>query len=178
MSVYKGFRGYCYDQPGVVDSVTNRSVVFRLDNGNMIDCADWAIAYSPYDACDDAPFGSGDRVWFYDSELVVIHSSYRDASGIRYVIWHEDGTLKACRDEHLFAEPTNATRHAYESLIGRTIVDVRSMTPDEVNRIWGGEGWGHILVVLDDGTEFTPSRDDEGNGPGTIFVSPWDSEDD
>lgn len=130
------------------------------------------------DACDDAPFGSGDRVWFYDSELVVIHSSYRDASGIRYVIWHEDGTLKACRDEHLFAEPTNATRHAYESLIGRTIVDVRSMTPDEVNRIWGGEGWGHILVVLDDGTEFTPSRDDEGNGPGTIFVSPWDSEDD
>lgn len=56
-----------------------------------------------------------------------------------------------------------------ESLIGRKIVDVRSMTEEEAER----EGWyGHItapVLELEDGTTLFPSRDPEGNGPGALF---------
>lgn len=50
---------------------------------------------------------------------------------------------------------------------GRTIVEVRHMTQEEVET----EGWERpaLALVLDDGTVIYPSQDDEGNGPGTLF---------
>lgn len=57
---------------------------------------------------------------------------------------------------------------------GKTIVDIRWMSEDEVREM----GWscGAVVLVLDDGTLLLPSRDDEGNGPGALFGQS-DSED-
>lgn len=30
---------------------------------------------------------------------------------------------------------------------------------------------GYMTVILDNGTELTPMRDDEGNGPGALYTS-------
>ena len=56
-------------------------------------------------------------------------------------------------------------------LSGRTIREVRRMTPAELN----AEGWHPsaydcpTVLVLDDGTRLFPSQDAEGNGPGVLF---------
>lgn len=57
-------------------------------------------------------------------------------------------------------------------LTGLTIVDVRAMTDEELER----EGWqmpqlqqAPVALELDDGTVLYPSRDPEGNGPGSLF---------
>ena len=60
--------------------------------------------------------------------------------------------------------------------VGKSIVEVRSMTSEELQL----EGWDlpHSSVpvfVLDDGTLIYPSQDEEGNGPGQIFGSTNDS---
>ncbi len=56
-------------------------------------------------------------------------------------------------------------------IIGKRIVDVRPMTDQELaDEYW--EGFEHLeppVVVLDDGTILYPSRDAEGNGPGSLF---------
>ena len=56
-------------------------------------------------------------------------------------------------------------------LVGRTIRDVRRMTPDELAaEAWdAGPGDCPVALVLDDGTRLYPSRDPEGNGPGALF---------
>lgn len=57
--------------------------------------------------------------------------------------------------------------HGYEPLIGRTIVGVRALTKEELDQY---DWWGSIpVLILDDGTQVVPSRDDEGNGGGTFF---------
>ena len=56
---------------------------------------------------------------------------------------------------------------------GKTIVDVRSMTDEEIE----AEGWttsnthgaAPIVLELDDGSLIFPSQDPEGNGPGALF---------
>jgi len=58
------------------------------------------------------------------------------------------------------------------SVIGKRIVAVRRLTPQEME----AEGWecereGATALVLDDGSLIYPSRDDEGNGAGTLFGS-------
>lgn len=56
----------------------------------------------------------------------------------------------------------------YNNLIGRTITAVRMLTKDELDEM---DWYGHVpVIVLDDGTEIIASRDDEGNGPGTLFI--------
>jgi len=57
-----------------------------------------------------------------------------------------------------------------DELTGRRIVGIRKMTEKEAAE----EGWdisGHLasVIVLDDGTKIYASRDDEGNGIGTLF---------
>ena len=53
-------------------------------------------------------------------------------------------------------------------LKGKKIVDVRYMTEKERDML----GWNSrcIIIVLDDGTAFYPSKDDEGNDAGALFV--------
>lgn len=53
-------------------------------------------------------------------------------------------------------------------LIGRTIKSVRWMSPTEVEKI----GWysAPIVLTLDDETLLYPSRDDEGNDAGALFI--------
>ena len=56
-------------------------------------------------------------------------------------------------------------------LVGRTIREVRLMTPDELAaEAWdAGPGDCPVALVLDDGTKLYASRDPEGNGPGALF---------
>lgn len=54
-------------------------------------------------------------------------------------------------------------------VVGKTIVDVRQMTEDEMEReMWHGRERPAVLV-LDDGTEIFPSADVEGNGAGWLY---------
>jgi len=56
-------------------------------------------------------------------------------------------------------------------LVGRKIVDARYMTTEDANREgWGKHLCGSLVITLDDGTKIFPSTDDEGNGPGALFV--------
>lgn len=56
-------------------------------------------------------------------------------------------------------------------VVGKIIKQVRLLTPEEVEE----EGWDDYAfrkvtcLELDDGTLLFASRDDEGNGPGTMF---------
>lgn len=53
------------------------------------------------------------------------------------------------------------------ALIGRTIVDTRTLTQDEKDAM---DWHGHCdVLVLDDGTELLAARDDEGNGAGSLW---------
>lgn len=54
------------------------------------------------------------------------------------------------------------------SPIGQRIVDIRPMKKHEQK----AEGWcnGTLVIVLGDGTKIYPSQDEEGNGPGALFV--------
>ncbi len=63
---------------------------------------------------------------------------------------------------------------AYADVIGKTIVDVRPLTDDEFDIVFGGDGWGAHAFVLDDGTCIIPASDEEGNGPGSSFVYPFE----
>ena len=51
--------------------------------------------------------------------------------------------------------------NAQDLLVGRTIKAVGYLDMD-------GQPWP--CVVLDNGTTLTDSRDDEGNGPGSLFI--------
>lgn len=57
------------------------------------------------------------------------------------------------------------------TFVGRRIVAIRAMTPDELD----AEGWPNEAkvpaLVLDDATVLYPSCDHEGNGPGALFGS-------
>ena len=67
------------------------------------------------------------------------------------------------------ARMTKYYRTEYASLIGRKIVDVRSMYPEEMELfMWHGQP-GSVLM-LDDGGQFIPMRDEEGNGPGHLVI--------
>ena len=55
-----------------------------------------------------------------------------------------------------------------DKLVGRTIVDVRYLSTKEKN----AQGWfkSAPVLVLDDGSMLYPSRDDEGNDGGALFI--------
>jgi len=55
-----------------------------------------------------------------------------------------------------------------KNIVGQKIIEFRRMTPNEIE----ASGWdnGTDIIVLEDGTVIYPSRDDEGNGPGVLFI--------
>jgi len=56
-----------------------------------------------------------------------------------------------------------------EPIVGHKIVEIRPMTTTELKH----EGWdehANSVLVLDNGVVLYASRDEEGNGPGCIFV--------
>ena len=66
---------------------------------------------------------------------------------------------------------SKTSKRVSESLIGKKIVAVRCMQPDEAD----GFGWGFrptpaIVLVLDDGLQLLACCDQECNGPGALFV--------
>jgi hypothetical protein len=59
------------------------------------------------------------------------------------------------------------TRRAGKALVGRKIVAVRYMSDDEALRLgWYKRG---LVILLDDGSHYFPSADDEGNDAGALF---------
>ena len=56
-----------------------------------------------------------------------------------------------------------------KALVGKKIVAARYLNDDEVESL----GWykSTIVLLLDDGTYVYPSRDDEGNGAGSLHTS-------
>lgn len=61
------------------------------------------------------------------------------------------------------------TKVASDTLVGRSIVGVRYLTGEEVERL----GWHSRSVIfeLDNGHLVWPSSDDEGNDAGAIFTT-------
>lgn len=58
-------------------------------------------------------------------------------------------------------------KYAQEHLTGKTIVSVRYLTKEEAKGMyWTAQC---LVITLNDGTVLFPSRDDEGNGAGTMF---------
>lgn len=109
----------------------------------------------------------GDTVWVWTNGPYIVTEIYSDKygelvrlNGIKY---------NSARVEYTFKEPTDNYRHEYKDIIGLKIADIRSYTDEELDSEWGGEGWG-CVIILEDGTPIHASRDDEGNGPGAIFV--------
>lgn len=64
---------------------------------------------------------------------------------------------------------TQWTGIAGKQLVGKRIVGVRYMTQTEAdNYMWS---YRALVVMLDDGSYFIPSADDEGNDGGALFTS-------
>ena len=58
-----------------------------------------------------------------------------------------------------------------QSLIGRTIVGIRSLRKDELYAVgWEASSTPAMAIELDDGTWVVASRDQERNGPGVFVV--------
>ena len=65
---------------------------------------------------------------------------------------------------------TKYYREDFSALLGRKIVDIRAMYPEEMELfMWHHQDPGCVLQ-LDDGGLFIPMRDAEGNGPGHLAV--------
>ena len=64
--------------------------------------------------------------------------------------------------------------YAVTRLVGRTITEVRYLTPDEARDI----GWTQrpLVMFLDDGTYILPMSDDEGNAAGALTGQKGDDE--
>ena len=67
------------------------------------------------------------------------------------------------------ARMTGYYRTEYAGLLGRRVIDVRAMYPEEMELfLWHGEP-GSVLI-LDDGGLVIPMSDSEGNGKGHLMV--------
>ena len=61
------------------------------------------------------------------------------------------------------------TEIAKEQLLGKKIVGVRYLKPEETkNMAWRSRC---VVIILDDGNMIYPSMDEEGNGPGVLFTN-------
>ncbi len=60
-------------------------------------------------------------------------------------------------------------KEARNLLVGKSIIDVRYLEDNEKEDMgWDERG---LCFFLSDGTQLIISRDDEGNGPGSVFYS-------
>ena len=59
----------------------------------------------------------------------------------------------------------------YGSLVGKRIVQVRPLTDEELSDYyWHDCGGVGMVIIFDDGSALVPSADEEGNGPGHLFL--------
>lgn len=62
-----------------------------------------------------------------------------------------------------------------DEVVGQTIVDMRPMTDEEREVHGWGDGYGSceadVVLVLSNGVVLYPSRDEEGNGGGSLFAA-------
>jgi hypothetical protein len=65
---------------------------------------------------------------------------------------------------------TKYYRGEYKALLGRKIMDVRAMFPEEMDNMWWDGRKPGAVFILDDGAMFIPMEDEEGNGPGALLV--------
>lgn len=62
----------------------------------------------------------------------------------------------------------------FRVLIGKTIVNVRHMLPDEIEYFYWFEPVDETLVIeFSDGTFAIPMQDPEGNGPGFLHIGKY-----
>ena len=73
-----------------------------------------------------------------------------------------DSTLETAR-------MTTYYRNEYAAMLGRTVMDVRSMYPEEME-LFGWYGYPGCVIILSDGGMVIPMRDEEGNGAGALMV--------
>lgn len=67
------------------------------------------------------------------------------------------------------AKMTAFYRGEYSAMLGRRIVDIRAMYPEEMTLfMWYGEPG--CVITLDDGGLVIPMSDSEGNGVGYLTV--------
>ena len=60
------------------------------------------------------------------------------------------------------------TRFAYDILVGRKIVNVQYLSKQDCENMgWDESG---IALILDNGDTVIVQQDDEGNGPGSLFL--------
>lgn len=65
-----------------------------------------------------------------------------------------------------------AVKKEFSGLIGRKIVAIRALKKPELEDMyWDEFGHGGFVIILDDGQAIIPSSDEEGNGPGHIFLA-------
>lgn len=58
----------------------------------------------------------------------------------------------------------------YGWMVGKTVEQVRMLTPTEVEEMdWYPGGEVPFVVFFTDGTYIIPMRDEEGNGPGALL---------
>lgn len=61
----------------------------------------------------------------------------------------------------------------YGSFIGKTIVEIRTLTDQEMKSLYWYQGSGDIpmVIIFNDGQALIPSSDSEGNGPGFLITA-------
>lgn len=71
------------------------------------------------------------------------------------------------KDDKAAANKLRWSEYAEKHLLGRTIVGIRYLTDKEVEDM----GWyqSSVVFILDNGSVFFPSADDEGNDAGALF---------
>ena len=67
-------------------------------------------------------------------------------------------------------ETTKYYRKEYSALIGKKILDVRSMYPEEMEDLMWDDRQPGAVFTLEGGAMFVPMRDEEGNGPGALLI--------
>lgn len=67
------------------------------------------------------------------------------------------------------ARMTTFYRAECAAIIGRTVIDVRAMYPEEME-LFDWYGQPGCVLILDDGGLVIPMRDEEGNGAGALMV--------
>jgi len=62
---------------------------------------------------------------------------------------------------------------AYGSLVGKTVSAVRALTDTEIDEMLWFRGEVGIVVEFTDGSFAIVSKDDEGNGAGSLFLGEY-----
>jgi hypothetical protein len=67
------------------------------------------------------------------------------------------------------ARMTKYYRSEYSGIVGRTVIDVRAMYPEEMETCeWDGEPG--VVLILDNGGLAVPMTDGDGAGPGRLMI--------